>query len=115
MIKRAILIGVVLLAGCGGNDNGAVTVTGQIEAVSVAAGSRIGGRVKEVLVAEGARVKLGDVMVRLESDEADAMLAAASARSPEPPQARPTRSARAAGARATAPRRDREAGGHRDP
>jgi multidrug resistance efflux pump len=55
-------------------------VTGQIEAVTIAAGSRVGGRVSEVLVAEGDRVKQGEVLVRLESAEAEAMVAAAEGR-----------------------------------
>jgi multidrug resistance efflux pump len=62
----------------GGND--ALNVTGQIEAVTVAAGTRVGGRISEVLVNEGDRVTQGDVLVRLESLEADAAVAAAQAR-----------------------------------
>jgi HlyD family secretion protein len=71
---------VLIAAGCDGNNNGAIEVTGQIEAVTVAVGSRVGGRVSQVLVEEGARVKQGDVLVKLETNEAEAAIAAAQAR-----------------------------------
>ncbi|MCX5757291.1 MAG: HlyD family efflux transporter periplasmic adaptor subunit [Candidatus Hydrogenedentes bacterium] len=71
---------VLTAAGCDGKDNAPIDVTGQIEAVTVAVGSRVGGRVSEVLVEEGARVKQGDVLVKLETNEAEAAIAAAQAR-----------------------------------
>lgn len=71
---------VVALFGCDGNKGGPIEVTGQIEAVTVAVGSRVGGRVSEVLVEEGAQVKQGDVLVKLETNEAEAAIAAAQAR-----------------------------------
>lgn len=74
------LLVALALAGCNGGNNGMVEVTGQIEAVNVAVGSRVGGRVSEVLVEEGARVKQGDILVKLETDEAEAAIAAARAR-----------------------------------
>lgn len=80
--RGAILWILPLLAsfsGCHANNRDVITVTGQIEGVGVNAGSRIGGRVSEVLVAEGDRVAKDDVLVRLEASEADAFVAAAQA------------------------------------
>ncbi|MCX5770441.1 MAG: HlyD family efflux transporter periplasmic adaptor subunit [Candidatus Hydrogenedentes bacterium] len=57
-----------------------LAVAGQVEAVTVSAGSRVGGRVLEVLVKEGRQVVKGDVLVKLETDEADAALAAVRAK-----------------------------------
>jgi HlyD family secretion protein len=54
-------------------------ITGQIEAPAVDAGSRVGGRVAEVLVREGDRVKAGDLLIRLDDAEATAKLQAAQA------------------------------------
>ncbi len=71
---------VLTAAGCEDKNNGPIDVTGQIEAVTVAVGSRVGGRVSEVLVEEGARVKKGDVLVKLETNEAEVAIDAAQAR-----------------------------------
>lgn len=67
------------LAGCPGRTGGDLYVSGQIEGTTVEAGSRVGGRVEELLVDEGDGVKVGDVLVRLETPEAEAMHAAAKA------------------------------------
>ena len=60
-------------------DGDSVSVTGQIEGVVVAVGSRVGGRVEEVFVKEGHRVTKGEILVRLESAQAEAEVAAADA------------------------------------
>ena len=73
------IILVVFLAGCSNQLGDALSVTGQIEGVTVEVGSLIGGRVSEVLVDEGAAVNPGDVLLRLESFEADAQVAGARA------------------------------------
>ena len=79
-LKRLLLAAVVVfVAGCAAENDRPVEVTGQIEAVSVALGSRIGGRVCEVLVEEGDAVVAGDVLVRLEAMELEAAVAAAAA------------------------------------
>ena len=67
------------LMACNGQDNGALRVSGQIEGIAADVGSRIGGRVQEVLVQEGDRVDAGAVLVRFESDEAESAVAAARA------------------------------------
>ncbi len=75
-----LLVSILTLAGCSGYGRGPLDVTGQIEAETVEVGSKIGGRISEVLVAEGDHVKQGDVLVRLEATETDAALAAAKAK-----------------------------------
>jgi HlyD family secretion protein len=45
-----------------------LALTGTVEARDVEIGSLVGGRVKEVLVAEGARVRAGEPVVKLETD-----------------------------------------------
>jgi len=81
-MKQYIFILLLLICGvmgCDGAQNGMVRVTGQVEGEAVTAGSRIGGRVAEVLVEEGQRVRQGNVLVRLDDAEARAVLAAADA------------------------------------
>ena len=81
--KCGVVGGIVLLlaiTGCSRGHDLSMDVTGQIEAITIAAGSRVGGRVIEVLVDEGAQVKQGAVLVRFEATEANAALAAAEAR-----------------------------------
>ncbi len=78
--RTAAMASVLFVAGCAVRDNGSIEVTGQIEAVSVGAGSRVGGRVAERLVDEGDVVHGGDVMIRLDTEEAQAAVAAAEAR-----------------------------------
>lgn len=81
-MKQYICILLLLICGvmgCDGGPNGMVRVTGQIEGEAVTAGSRIGGRVAEVLVEEGQRVQCGDVLLRLDAAEAQAVLAASEA------------------------------------
>ena len=74
------LIVLVTLAGCQNTYDGPIEVTGLIEANTIGLGSRIGGRVSEVLVEEGDQVQTGDVLVKLEDSEAQAAVAAAQAR-----------------------------------
>lgn len=78
-MKRLLAV-LLLLMGCGKENGGPVAVTGQIEGITTSAGSRIGGRVAEVLAEEGAAVKTGDILVRLDAREAEALEAAAAAR-----------------------------------
>lgn len=71
---------VCLICSCGRRSADSLEVAGQVEAVTVGAGSRVGGRVSEVLAKEGQHVAEGDVLVKLETDEAEASLAAARAK-----------------------------------
>ncbi len=72
-------VAAVILSGCERGDPATLRVTGQIEGDIVRAGSRIGGRVAEVLVREGDRVEQGAVLLRLETTDAEAALEAARA------------------------------------
>jgi len=69
-----------LMCSCGHHSGDVLEVAGQVEAVTVSAGSRVGGRVSEVLAEEGQHVEKGDVLVKLETDEAEAARAAARAK-----------------------------------
>jgi HlyD family secretion protein len=69
-----------MILGCESGPTGTLHVTGQIEGVAVSAGSKIGGRVAEVLVREGDAVKSGQVLVRLDDADARAVVAAAKAK-----------------------------------
>ena len=66
--------GLLLAAGCtrGGTHDDVTHLNGRIEAVMVDLGPRVAGRVTEVLVREGDRVKAGDVLVRVDLAEAEA-------------------------------------------
>ena len=74
-----VALAALLVAGCPGGENGALRVSGQLEGDAVTAGSRVGGRVTDVLVEEGDTVEAGAVLARLEDDEARALVAAAEA------------------------------------
>lgn len=76
-LSCAVLI--ILIVGCSSRSGDSLSVTGQIEGVTVEVGSLIGGRVSQVLVTEGATVNVGDVLLQLESFEADAQIAGARA------------------------------------
>lgn len=73
------LCAVVLCAGCTSENGGPLQVTGQIEGQSVAAGSRVGGRISEVFVEEGDSVTKGQLLIQIEDAEAQAMVASAEA------------------------------------
>ena len=71
MSARRLWVVALLAAGCG-RDRAQDDVThlnGRIEAVTVDLGPRVAGRVTEVLVREGDRVKAGDVLVRVDLGE----------------------------------------------
>lgn len=74
-----LFFALTLLAGCSAQPENTFRVTGQIEAPDVDAGSRVGGRVAEVLVHEGDQVTAGTLLVRLDDAEATARLQAAQA------------------------------------
>lgn len=72
----------VVLSGCGmfgGAEDRGLVLGGTVEADDVVVGSRVGGRVEEVLVAEGQRVRKGDVLLRLDDSELRARLGSAEA------------------------------------
>jgi len=79
-MRRLCWILLLSLLGCEGSNSNILRVTGQIQGKAVHAGSRVGGRVTEVQVEEGDFVQAGDVLVRLDDAEAQAMVSAAAAK-----------------------------------
>jgi len=80
-VKRFALLALpVVFAACDGTTRGVLEVAGRIEAVGVDIGSKVGGRVEQVLFKEGDSVHAGDVLVVLESEELRAMVDAARAK-----------------------------------
>ena len=76
MFARIVLILIVIAALTGlllysQTRHEPLLVSGFIEADEIRLGSRVGGRVKEVLVEEGAVIKAGDVLVRFEEFDLD--------------------------------------------
>jgi len=72
----------VVISGCGmfgGPEEKGLVLSGTIEADDVVVGSKVGGRVQEVLAEEGQRVKQGDVLLRLDDSELRARLGSAEA------------------------------------
>jgi HlyD family secretion protein len=67
----AALAAFVLVAAsaCRGKDDGAVHLSGRLEAPLVDLAPKVAGRVAEVLVREGDRVKAGDLLARLDLGE----------------------------------------------
>ncbi|MCX5931289.1 MAG: HlyD family efflux transporter periplasmic adaptor subunit [Cyanobacteria bacterium] len=64
----------------GRSSPGPLRLSGRIEGYETDLGARIGGRVAEVTVREGERVKAGQLLVRLDDDEVRARLRGAQAR-----------------------------------
>lgn len=64
----------------GRSSTGPLRLSGRIEGYETDLGARIGGRVAEVTVREGERVKPGQLLVRLDDDEVRARLRGAQAR-----------------------------------
>ena len=79
---RFIMLGfaAALMVGCPHRNHDTLSVAGQIEGVSVDAGSKVGGRIAEVFFEEGDPVERDAVLVTLEDHEAEAQLAMARAR-----------------------------------
>jgi HlyD family secretion protein len=73
MSRLRVLILIACVAGasaaCRPKDDGTIHLSGRIEAPLVDLASKVPGRVVEVLVREGDRVKAGDVLVRLDLGE----------------------------------------------
>lgn len=73
------LVLALLAAACTRRETGAVGASGRIEITEVTLSSKVGGRVVALLVGEGEEVKAGQVLVRLEGDEIEALLRQATA------------------------------------
>jgi HlyD family secretion protein len=69
-VKKFFLIAALVAAACNRNqDDGIVHLNGRIEAPMVDLGPKVPGRVTEVFVREGDRVKAGALLVRLDLGE----------------------------------------------
>lgn len=69
-MKRLLLLTMLIAAACRGDrDDGTIHLNGRIEAPTVDLGPKVPGRVVEVLVREGDRVKAGTLLVRLDLGE----------------------------------------------
>ncbi|MBP8002773.1 MAG: efflux RND transporter periplasmic adaptor subunit [Chloroflexi bacterium] len=86
MIVRVIVVLVVIAAAAyyfistsNSAANGALSASGTIEAVEIKVSPELGGRVAEVLVAEGEVVEVGQVVVRLDTTLLEGQLAQAQA------------------------------------
>jgi multidrug resistance efflux pump len=68
----SLVVAAATLAGCRpGDGDGALVLSGALEARTVEVGSLVGGRVARVAVDEGSVVAAGDLLVELESDLVD--------------------------------------------
>jgi HlyD family secretion protein len=65
----AAVVLVLAVSACRGKDDGAVHLSGRLEAPVVDLAPKVAGRVAEVLVREGDRVKAGDLLARLDLGE----------------------------------------------
>ena len=81
MLRKYVLLPVVLVALIAGavlyvqssNAVADLAVSGTIEARNIRVGSKVGGRVAEVLVREGDRVEPGQVLLTFDDDELEAV------------------------------------------
>ena len=79
-LLAAVAALVVLAAACQDKPPAdRVRVSGQVEATDVQVAAQVGGRVLELRVAEGDRVKRGDIVARLDTADAELTLARAKA------------------------------------
>lgn len=69
LLPAALAAALVAASACRGKDDGAVHLSGRLEAPLVDLAPKVAGRVAEVLVREGDRVKTGDLLARLDLGE----------------------------------------------
>ncbi len=67
-MKFFVLIACVLI-GCSGKDDPAISASGVIEGTDVNVAAEITGKVKEIRIEEGSRVRLGDTLVVVDDQE----------------------------------------------
>ncbi len=72
-------LGLVLAAGCGGNEESAIHASGHIEATQVYLAAQVGGRLLDAPFQEGDRAAVGQLAARLDSSNAQHELARAQA------------------------------------
>jgi HlyD family secretion protein len=79
-MKRSLCLAVLLVAGC--NRAASTTenrATGYVEATEVRVAAEVGGRIVDLKIAEGDRVKAGDVIARLDTTDTELAMRRASA------------------------------------
>ena len=68
-VGAAAAAAVILLLSCRGQkEGGPISASGTIEAVEVSVAAKTSGQVKKVLIEEGSRVQVGDVLAVIDSD-----------------------------------------------
>jgi HlyD family secretion protein len=71
----SVLLGCAALAGCNSEaDSNVARVSGHVEATEVQVAAEVGGRIVELRVQEGDRVKRGDVIARLDARDTELQL-----------------------------------------
>ena len=79
-IARTLIVFVIFVAGCGPKTPAdRVRVSGQVEATDVQISPQVGGRLLDLRVVEGDRVKAGDLIAKLDTADAELSLARAHA------------------------------------
>lgn len=79
MKSLSMLILATLVGACSGNNDGAIEASGTIEGTDITLAAEVMGRVRAVRVDEGTRVRRGDTLVVLDSEEYEIQLRQASA------------------------------------
>lgn len=80
MRKTCVLLLSIAIGGCtNGSSPPANRATGYVEATEVRVSAEVGGRIVELKVAEGDRIKAGDVIARLDTADAELALRRATA------------------------------------
>ena len=74
-----LLIGSLIISGCGPEQKGDLEATGTIEMTEVSVGAKVGGKVEKILVEEGQTIKSQALLAELDHEELDAQIAAAQA------------------------------------
>ncbi len=64
-----VLVCVIVVAGCSGNDTGKIEASGTVEGTDVTISAETTGKVREVRVEEGTRVKAGDTLVIIDDTD----------------------------------------------
>jgi len=86
-IHRALwVVALLVMGGChkNGTDANIARVSGQVEAVEVQVAPDVGGRIVELPINEGDRLKQGDLVARLDTRDIDLALRRAQADRPGP-------------------------------
>ncbi|MBX7221319.1 MAG: efflux RND transporter periplasmic adaptor subunit [Blastocatellia bacterium] len=69
LVVVALVIGALVFVNVNANKKTGLVLSGTVESHEIQVGSKVGGRISEVLVVEGQPVKAGDVLVRFDIEE----------------------------------------------